>query len=116
MEKVGMVYGSDLDHPSIPELSPLRRHVLYSLKRANWHEKSLTNSHPGVTSGDLARRARSSLGYHNLVECRCQLVDLRLSYRVRCFLSLQVGDRDIKGRMAQPNADRVHGDSGVVVQ
>src|SRR5947207_6925930 len=34
MEKVGMVYGSDFDHPSIPELSPLRRHVLYSLKRA----------------------------------------------------------------------------------
>jgi len=40
MEKVGMVYGSDFDHPSIPESSPLRRHVLYSLKRANWHEKS----------------------------------------------------------------------------
>jgi RimJ/RimL family protein N-acetyltransferase len=40
MEKVGMVYCSDFDHPSIPELSPLRRHVLYSLKRANWHEKS----------------------------------------------------------------------------
>jgi len=28
MEKVGMVYGSDFDHPSTPELSPLRRHVL----------------------------------------------------------------------------------------
>src|SRR5213592_2623781 len=40
MEKVGMVYGSDFDHPSIPELSPLRWHVLYSLKRDNWHEKS----------------------------------------------------------------------------
>jgi len=40
MEKVGMVYDSDFDHPSIPELNPLRRHVLYSLKRANWHEKS----------------------------------------------------------------------------
>jgi RimJ/RimL family protein N-acetyltransferase len=40
MEKVGMVYGSDFDHQSIPELSPLRRHVLCSLKRANWHEKS----------------------------------------------------------------------------
>ena len=40
MEKVGMVYDSDFDHPSIPELSPLRRHVLYSLKRDNWHEKS----------------------------------------------------------------------------
>jgi RimJ/RimL family protein N-acetyltransferase len=40
MERVGMVYGSDFDHPSMPKLSPLRRHVLYSLKRANWHEKS----------------------------------------------------------------------------
>jgi RimJ/RimL family protein N-acetyltransferase len=40
MEKVGMVYDGDFDHPSIPELSPLRRHVLYSLKRVNWHEKS----------------------------------------------------------------------------
>jgi len=40
MEKVGMVYAGDFDHPSIPELRPLRRHVLYSLKRANWHGKS----------------------------------------------------------------------------
>jgi RimJ/RimL family protein N-acetyltransferase len=40
MEKVGLVYSSDFDRPSIPELSPLRRHVLYSLKRANWYEKS----------------------------------------------------------------------------
>jgi 3-dehydroquinate dehydratase / shikimate dehydrogenase len=40
MEKVGMVHGSDFDHPSIPKLSSLRRHVLYSLKRADWHEKS----------------------------------------------------------------------------
>ncbi len=39
MEKVGMVYGSDFDHPSIPELSPMRRHVFYTLKRANWHKK-----------------------------------------------------------------------------
>lgn len=40
MEKIGMVYRCDFDHPSIPESSPLRRHVLYSLQRANWHEKS----------------------------------------------------------------------------
>jgi RimJ/RimL family protein N-acetyltransferase len=40
MEKVGMVRGRDFDHPSIPELSALRRHVLYSLTRADWHEKS----------------------------------------------------------------------------
>ena len=40
MEKVGMVHDSDFDHPSIPELSPLRQHVLYSLKRDKWREKS----------------------------------------------------------------------------
>lgn len=39
MEKAGMVYGGDFDHPSISESSPLRRHVLYSLKRANWDKK-----------------------------------------------------------------------------
>ena len=42
MEKAGMVYGGDFDHPSIPELSPLRRHVLYSLKCANWRGKPST--------------------------------------------------------------------------
>jgi RimJ/RimL family protein N-acetyltransferase len=40
MEKVGMNYVGDFDHPSMAEVSPLRRHVLYSLKRSNWHEKS----------------------------------------------------------------------------
>ncbi len=40
MEKIGMIYEIDFDHPSIPEASLLRRHVLYSLKRANWHEKT----------------------------------------------------------------------------
>jgi len=40
MEKIGMVCGGDFDHPSIPESSPLRRHVVYSIKRADWHEKS----------------------------------------------------------------------------
>jgi RimJ/RimL family protein N-acetyltransferase len=40
MEKIGMVRRSDFDHPSIPELSPLRRHVLYQLDRADWHAKA----------------------------------------------------------------------------
>jgi RimJ/RimL family protein N-acetyltransferase len=38
LEKIGMVYQSEFDHPSIPELSPLRRHVLYQLNRVSWHE------------------------------------------------------------------------------
>lgn len=40
MEKAGMVYVRDFDHPSIAESSPLRRHVLYSLERGSWQEKS----------------------------------------------------------------------------
>jgi RimJ/RimL family protein N-acetyltransferase len=37
MEKIGMVYQRGFDHPSIPELSPLRPHVLYELARDSWH-------------------------------------------------------------------------------
>jgi len=51
MEKVGMVYRSGFDHPSIPETSPLRRHVLYTMKRADWHQRPFTNSDRGVTIG-----------------------------------------------------------------
>lgn len=40
MEKIGMVHRSDFNHPSIPELSPLRRHMLYQLNRAGWHAKT----------------------------------------------------------------------------
>ena len=36
MEKIGMAHRSDFDHPSISELSPLRRHVLYQRNRAGW--------------------------------------------------------------------------------
>ena len=36
MEKLGMTYDSadDFDHPSVPEGHPVRRHVLYRIKRA----------------------------------------------------------------------------------
>jgi RimJ/RimL family protein N-acetyltransferase len=33
MEKLGMIYAQDFEHPLIPEGHPLRRHVLYRLKR-----------------------------------------------------------------------------------
>jgi RimJ/RimL family protein N-acetyltransferase len=38
MEKIGMLRdpAGDFDHPSLPEGSPLRRHVLYRLSRAAW--------------------------------------------------------------------------------
>lgn len=39
MEKLGMRYdpADDFDHPRVPAHSPLYRHVLYRLKRADWN-------------------------------------------------------------------------------
>jgi RimJ/RimL family protein N-acetyltransferase len=38
MEKLGMTHdpGGDFDHPSIAESHPLRRHVLYRIRRDDW--------------------------------------------------------------------------------
>ncbi len=38
MERIGMTHdpGGDFDHPRIAEGSPLRRHVLYRFRRADW--------------------------------------------------------------------------------
>jgi ribosomal-protein-alanine N-acetyltransferase len=35
MEKIGMIHDAshDFDHPNLPERHPLRRHVLYRLRR-----------------------------------------------------------------------------------
>lgn len=38
MEKLGMQYSADFDHPRLPEGHPIRRHVLYRLPRAVWAE------------------------------------------------------------------------------
>jgi RimJ/RimL family protein N-acetyltransferase len=38
MEKLGMEYSADFDHPGLPEGHPLRRHVLYRLPLAVWAE------------------------------------------------------------------------------
>ncbi|MFC4158072.1 GNAT family N-acetyltransferase [Chitinimonas lacunae] len=42
MERLGMQYDptDDFDHPSLPEGHPLRRHVLYRLKRRDWKQRS----------------------------------------------------------------------------
>jgi RimJ/RimL family protein N-acetyltransferase len=32
MERIGMTYEHDFEHPSLPETSPLRRHVLYRVR------------------------------------------------------------------------------------
>lgn len=39
MEKLGMTHdpAEDFDHPRLPEGHPLRRHVLYRLRRAEWN-------------------------------------------------------------------------------
>jgi RimJ/RimL family protein N-acetyltransferase len=38
MERIGMVHDAadDFDHPAMALDSPLRRHVLYRLRRADW--------------------------------------------------------------------------------
>jgi RimJ/RimL family protein N-acetyltransferase len=38
MEKLGMTRNpaDDFDHPRLPDGHPLRRHVLYRLRRADW--------------------------------------------------------------------------------
>jgi RimJ/RimL family protein N-acetyltransferase len=39
MEKLGMTHNpaNDFDHPKLPEGHPLRRHVLYRLRRSQWN-------------------------------------------------------------------------------
>jgi RimJ/RimL family protein N-acetyltransferase len=43
MERLGMTHDAaeDFDHPRLPEAHPLRRHVLYRLRRERWIEKRL---------------------------------------------------------------------------
>lgn len=36
MEKIGMVYQGDFDHPVLEETSALRRHALYEINRGSW--------------------------------------------------------------------------------
>jgi ribosomal-protein-alanine N-acetyltransferase len=42
MERLGMTHdpSDDFDHPRVAEGSPLRRHLLYRLRRADWEERS----------------------------------------------------------------------------
>ncbi|MCG7199937.1 GNAT family N-acetyltransferase [Marinobacter pelagius] len=40
MERVGMKYSGEFEHPGLPEGSPLRPHVLYRLQREQWDEKA----------------------------------------------------------------------------
>ncbi len=40
MEKLGMRYSEDFEHPRIDPQHPLRRHVLYRLSRAEWASSS----------------------------------------------------------------------------
>lgn len=46
MEKIGMTRdpNEDFDHPSLPEGDPLRRHVLYRLRRDDWARKVTTHA------------------------------------------------------------------------
>ena len=46
MEKLGMHRDGrdDFDHPAVPEGSPLRRHVLYRVRRTEWHDGHRTET------------------------------------------------------------------------
>ena len=50
MEKLGMAHdpSDDFDHPRLPEGHPLRRHVLYRLRRSDW-------SHFQILSAEVLR-------------------------------------------------------------
>ena len=45
MEKIGMTHNpaDDFDHPNLPEGHPLRRHVLYRLRRSDWERAASPN-------------------------------------------------------------------------
>lgn len=38
MERIGMKFIEEFEHPSLPEGHPLRRHVLYTITKASWHQ------------------------------------------------------------------------------
>jgi RimJ/RimL family protein N-acetyltransferase len=40
MEKTGMQYAGDFDHPEFPDCHAMRRHVLYRLPRQRWVERN----------------------------------------------------------------------------
>lgn len=40
MERIGMKYSGEFEHPSLPEDSLLRPHVLYRLRREQWDPKA----------------------------------------------------------------------------
>lgn len=40
MERIGMKYSGQFEHPSLPENSPLRPHVLYRLRLEQWGVKA----------------------------------------------------------------------------
>jgi RimJ/RimL family protein N-acetyltransferase len=50
MEKIGLRRdpAGDFDHPGLPEGSPLRRHVLYRLTRAEWRARRRGGLGPGA--------------------------------------------------------------------
>jgi ribosomal-protein-alanine N-acetyltransferase len=39
MEKIGLAYSEEFDHPLIEEGHPMRRHVLYRISRSEWEDR-----------------------------------------------------------------------------
>ena len=56
MEKLGMTHDArdDFDHPSLPALHPMRRHVLYRMGKFRW-ARSLAENQKSSMRGDPVR-------------------------------------------------------------
>jgi ribosomal-protein-alanine N-acetyltransferase len=48
MEKIGLVFSGEFDHPFVAEGHPMRRHVLYRISRRAWEAPPLDKEHATV--------------------------------------------------------------------
>jgi RimJ/RimL family protein N-acetyltransferase len=79
MERLGMTRDpdGDFDHPNLPPDSPLRRHVLYRLSRADWEAGLSSESTPRVVAGKRNQADASARRRKPDPERRQRLGDLR---------------------------------------
>ncbi len=50
MEKIGLAFSEEFDHPLMPKGHPFERHVLYRISRSGWDDLPLDTRLHGVTS------------------------------------------------------------------
>jgi len=62
MEKIGLVFSEEFDHPLIAEGHSMRRQLLYRISRSAWEAGPTA----GLTGGNLRRLCRESLAPDDL--------------------------------------------------